>query len=163
MKDPQKIFDEAIDEVIKEARQEGLSVYQWLEKHYDEFKEEVILDGLYEEFMNMYVNSIPSEFSGKVPQSFEEFLKESLQAVDYRLNSLAFNRRWKTAGFEPLKRLGVLDEVQGLPKGFGEPLRSEDIDFLEEILKRTKEVIKKYLSNPSLFKEWNEKKEKIRR
>lgn len=158
VKNLDKRFNEAIDEVIEEARKEGLSVYQWLEKHYNEFNEEVVLDGLYDEFLNMYINKVPSEFSGKIPESFEEFLNESLKAIDCRLEALEYNRKYKISGFEPLKKLGLISEIKGLPKGFGEPLLSEDIDFFEEILKRTKEVIKKYLINPDLFKDWNEKR-----
>lgn len=146
MKDPQKIFDEAIDEIIKEARAEGLSVYQWLMKHYDEFDKEAVLKGLYDNFIDMIIHQVPSEFSGRVPQSFEEYLSECLKAIEYRLASLQYNKKYKISGYESLKKTGLLNEIQGLPKGFGEPLKSEDVDFLEEVLKRTRDLIKEYLN-----------------
>lgn len=145
MKDIQKVFDEAFDEIIKEARSEGLSVYQWLEKHYDEFNKEMILKGLYDGYVDMVVNNVPSEFSGRVPESFEEYLGECLKALEYRLKSLEYNKRFKTSGFSGLKRLGLIEEMKDLPKGLGEPLASEDVDFLEEVMKRTRDLIKCYL------------------
>jgi len=143
----QKRFEQAIDQVIDEARKEGLSVYQWLEKHYKEWDDKVILDGLYEDFMDMYINQVPSEISGKIPLSFEEYLQDSLKAIELRLQALEYNRRYKTSGFEPLKKSGMIEEIKDLPKGFGEPLASEDIDFFEMILKKTKETIQNYLKS----------------
>jgi hypothetical protein len=145
--DLQKRFEEAIDLVIEEARQQGLSVYQWLEKHYREWNDEVIIEGLYEDFLNMKVNNVPSEISGKIPQTFEEYLNDSLKAIEYRLRALEFNKKYKTSGFEPLKKMGIIEEIKGLPKGFGEPLSSEDIEFFEMILKKTKETIENYLKS----------------
>jgi len=141
----QKRFEEAIDLVIEEAKAQGLSVYQWLEKHYKDWDEKTIIDGLYEDFMNMYINGVVSEISGKVPQSFEEYLNDSLKAIEYRLKALEYNKKYQTSGFEPLKKIGIIEQIEGLPKGFGEPLKAEDIDFFEMILKKTKETIENYL------------------
>jgi len=141
----QKQFYSAIDDIIEEARKEGLSVYQWLENHYTELDRDTVIEGLYENYLDMRANETPSEISGKIPVDFEDYLKDSLKAVEYRLNALKFNKKAKVSGFDKLKKEGIVDDVEGLPKGFGEPLRPEDIEFFEIILNRTKEIIINYL------------------
>ena len=150
----QNRFENEVQELWHIAQERGYETLKdfiaSLYNSWDEEQEILVISQLYNSFLLAIQQGVEDRSGEKVwglEDTFRDWLYHSKRNLIKRLEELKIDYKKGKTSFSSYNNLLV--DMDNLPGRVGEPLRTEDRDFYELVLRRTKETVEKAIKNPS--------------
>lgn len=149
----QAVLDDAVLALLKEAKEQGYETVKDYVKakfqNWNSATEKLIIEELYTDFVDVilhraskapFAKGVWDEFS-----TFQEWLEHNKKMALYRLEQLEEERKEKPTNYPGV--VPFLPDMNDVSPGVGGQISFEDAEFYNEILRKTIEVLNKYLSS----------------
>lgn len=155
--DRTKDLEDAIDIVIREAKERGYETFlDYVKDTFQSWSKEVqvaIIEGLYDEFLDAVQNTKSKEpwADGvwNTDSTFLEWLSYVPKEIEKQLDDMKWRIKTQYPSFAGL--LDFLPDLKDAPSGLGTGLSKENYEFFELILRKTKELVESLLRDEQKF------------
>lgn len=146
---------DSIDRICDEAKAHGMTFVDYVKAQWSTWSSDYdarALFGKWVEFLNCVDKELekipPGEGKWDVTDTFDDYLRLSVVDAQSRLDEL--NERKKAGARSFIEDETILSNMSNVQPGVGEHIRPEFYEFLEEIIRRSLEIMRKCVGNEEL-------------